>query len=79
MFLNDFVEFLVDVLADHRNILILDDFNTHINNKNDPDTEVYSDMMEALGLDQHINFNTHRSDNTLDLVFTETISSLKVL
>ena len=36
-------------------------------------------MMEALELDQHINFSTHRNGNTLDLVFTEVISSLKVL
>ena len=40
---------------------------------------VFSDMMEALGLDQHTNFSTHRSGNILDLVFTEVISSLKVL
>ena len=36
-------------------------------------------MMEALGLDQHTNFSTQRSGNILDLVFTEVISSLKVL
>ena len=79
MFLDHFAEFLVDVLADHGNILILSDLNIHINNKDDPDAEVFSDMMKALGLDQHINFSTHRSDNTLDLVFTKIISSLKVL
>ena len=79
IFLDDFAEFIADVPADHRNILILCDFNIHINNKDDPDVEVFSDMMEALGLNQHINFSTHRSDNTLDLVFTEAISSLKVL
>ena len=70
---------MADVLADHRNILILGNFNIHINSKDDPDAEVFSDMMEALGLDQHTNFSTHRSGNILDLVFTEVISSLKVL
>ena len=79
MFLDDFAEFLVDVLADHRNVLTLGDFNIHINNKDDPDAKLFSDVMEALGLNQHINFSTHRSDKTLDLVFTEAISSLKVL
>ena len=79
MFLDEYVEFLADVLADHRNILILGDFNIHINSKYDPDAEVFSDMMEALGLDQHTNFSTHRSGNILDLVFTKVISSLKVL
>ena len=51
MFMNEYVEFLADVLADHRNILILGDLNIHINSKDDPDAEVFSDMMEALGLD----------------------------
>ena len=51
LFLDGFAEFIADVLADHRNTLILGDFNIHINNKNDPDDEVFSNMMEVLGLD----------------------------
>ena len=70
---------MADVLTDHRNLLILGDFNIHVNSINDPDAEVFSDMMEALGLDEHTNFITHRSGNILDLVFTEVNSSLKVL
>ena len=77
--MDEYVEFLADVLADHRNLLILGDFNIHVNSIDDPDAEVFSDMMEALGLDQHTNFSTHRSGNILDLVFTEVNSSLKVL
>ena len=77
--MDEYVEFLADVLADHRNILILGDFNIHVNSKDNPDAEVFSGMMEALGLNQHTNFSTHRSGNILDLVFTEVISSLKVL
>ena len=77
--MDEYIEFLADVLADHRNILILGNFNIHVNSKDDLDTEVSSDMMETLGLDQHTNFNTHRSGNIPDLVFIEVISSLKVL
>ena len=77
MFLDEYVDFLADVLADHRNILILGDFNIYIDSKDDPDAEVFSGMMETLGLDQHTNFSTHKSGNTLDLVFTEVISTLK--
>ena len=78
IFLDDFAEFIADVLADHRNILILSGFNIHVNNKNDPDAEVFSDMIQAFGLNQHINFSTHISGNTMDLVFTEAILSPKV-
>ena len=35
--------------------------------------------MTALGLQQHTNFITHCSGNTLDLIFTETIMRQKVL
>ena len=31
------------------------------------------DYMEALGLEQHCDFITHKAGNTLDLVMTETI------
>ena len=79
MLMDEYVEFLADVLADHRNLIILGDFNIHINSIDDPDAEVFSDMMEALGLDQHTNFSIHGSGNILDLVFTEVNSSLKVL
>ena len=50
MFLDDFAEYLVDVLADHGKTIILGDFNIHVNNKDDPDANVFSDMREALGL-----------------------------
>ena len=35
--------------------------------------------MEALGLDNHVNFATHNRSNTLDLVLTEALSSLSVV
>ena len=37
-----------------------------------------SDTMIALGLEQKVNFFTHRCGNTIDLVFTEGLSTLKV-
>ena len=35
--------------------------------------------MLALGLDQHVTFPTHRSNNILDLVFTECLSTHRIL
>ena len=37
------------------------------------------DTMTALGLQQHTNFITHHSGNTLDLIFTEIITRQMVL
>ena len=53
-------------------------FNIHYNDLNNPDTQMLSDTMIALALEQKVNFFTHRWSNTIDLVFTEGLSTLKV-
>ena len=35
-------------------------------------------MMSALGLDQHVDFPTHKSGNTLGLLFTECIGRVEI-
>ena len=59
--------------------MIIGDFNLHVNDSEDQDGEVYSDTMLALGLDQHVMFPTHRSNDTLDLVFTECLGTHRIL
>ena len=54
------------------------DFNLHVNNENDDDSMNFLEMMLALGLKQNVTFNTHKSGNTLDLIFTETNSTITV-
>ena len=39
----------------------------------------FVDTMLALGLDQHVTFPTHRCNNILDLVFSECLSTHKIL
>ena len=36
------------------------------------------DTMEAMGLQQHVTYPTHKSDNILDLVFTELITQIHI-
>ena len=78
-FQDEFSEFLAEVLVEHRNLMITGDFNLHVNDSEDQDGEVFTDTMLALGLDQHVMFPTHRSNNTLDLVFTEYLSTHRIL
>ena len=60
--------------------MIVGDFNIqyfHVKNKNvDPDQ--FQDMMEVLVLLQGINFATHNSGNTIDLLFSEQAGRLKI-
>ena len=78
-FLDEFSVFLAEVLAEHRNLVITGDFNLHVNNLKDQEGEVFTDTMLALGLDQHVMFPTQRSNNTLDCVFTECLSTHRIL
>ena len=79
MFIDDITEFLTEALSQHQNIILAGDFNIHINNQDDPEANILMDTMTALGLQQHTNFVTHHSGNTLDLIFTEVITRQKVL
>ena len=45
--------------TNHKNLVLLGDFNIHINKLDDHDTQAYIDTMEALGLIQHIDQQTH--------------------
>ena len=79
MFLDEVTDFLATFLVKHNNIIITGDFNIHVNDTNDPEAQIFLDNMEALGLDNHVNFAKHNRGNTLDLVLTEALSSLSVV
>ena len=78
MFIDDITEFLAKALFQHQHIILAGDCNIH-NNQDDPEANLLMDTMTALGLQQHSNFITHHSGNTLDLIFTEIITRKKVL
>ena len=78
MFIDDITEFLAEAISQHQNI-VAGDFNMHINNQDDLEANILMDTMTSLGLQQHTNFVTHHSGNTLDLIFTEIIMKQKVL
>ena len=78
-FIDEFTEFLAKFLTEYGNIIILGDINIQWNNKEDPDTRIYIDTITALGLDQHVDFSTHKSGNILDHIYTKALSNCKVL
>ena len=60
------------------NVIILGNFNLHVNDPNDDNAMNFIESTQALALQQHVNFSTHASGNTLDLVFTELFNELKI-
>ena len=44
-----------------------------------PDSLVYIDTLAALGLTQHISTPTHTLGGTLDLIYTESLATTRVI
>ena len=66
-------------LANHKNLFILGDFNIYVHDGTNPDSLVYIDTLAALGLTQHISTPTHRLGGTLDLIYTESLATTRVI
>ena len=79
MFIDDFTDWLAEEIMLHDNLLILGDFNLHVNDLDNPNTGIFLDTVTAVGLNQHVNFTTHQLGNILDLVLLEELSQLQIL
>ena len=60
-------------------MIVLGEFNIHINDENDNEAGIFVDTITALHFNQHMSFPTHQAGNILDLVFTETCNSIEVM
>ena len=76
---DDYLDWILDTIALDNNIIIMGDFNHHINKKLDEDVYNFMESMSSVGHVQHVDFGTHESDNILDLMFTESSSDFSVL
>ena len=78
MFLDDWAEFLESLLTEHANNIICGDFNLHIDELNNPDAQVFLDIVNAFSLNNNVTFPTHQSGHTLDLILSKCISGITV-
>ena len=63
----------------YTNLVLLGNFNIHTQDTENPDSIIYNDMMEALGLQQYIDKPTHRLGNTIDLIYMENLDRVRVI
>ena len=70
-FIDEFVDFLEENLPKFSNIIIMGDFNIHINKPEINDNMQFIDILQALNLQQWIPFSTHKDGNILDLIISE--------
>lgn len=80
-FLTEFSDFLSSAVLNCDRIVIVGDFNIHVDNISDSLSNAFSDLLEGTGFVQNVNEATHCHKHTLDLVLTYgiEISELHVL
>ena len=76
--MNEFLELYVELVNMGSDIMLAGDFNIYYLENDDMQAEKFQDMMEAIGLQQHVTQMTHTSGNILDLVFTDYQSKISV-
>ena len=70
-FCEDLFDLLSDnIVQDRGKLLLVVDFNIHVDDHNNADTITFKEFMESIGIRNHINFTTHTSHHALDLVLT---------
>ena len=73
-FLKEFADLMESVILSKERLLVLGDFNIHVDVPNDIDAVKFLDLLESLGLEQHVTEPTHIFGHTLDLVITRCVS-----
>ena len=60
MFVSEFLDWLPNQLIQYRNIIIVGDINLHLSNSLDVEAGAFMDNIEAMGLEFHNKFATHK-------------------
>ena len=71
-FLEEFGTYLSSVLTSPGHLLVMGDFNIHVDDPSDRFAQEFLTMISSLGMQQHVTEPTHRSGHTLDLLLTPT-------
>ena len=71
-FLQDFTTYADSVATSSGKLLILGDFNIHVDNPDSVEGRRFTNTLSGLNLEQHVNSPTHTKGHTLDLIITRT-------
>ena len=69
-FFSEFGDYLESVVLSTERLLITGDFNVHVDVPEDRDSIRLLELLESMGLQQHVNQPTHEHGHTLDLIIT---------
>ncbi len=72
-FIKEFGDFLSEVVLAADKVLIEGDFNIHIDNEKDALGSAFIDILNTIGVRQHVSGPTHCRNHTLDLILSHGI------
>ena len=76
VFFDEFASYLESIVMSSQPLLIAVDFNIHVDVPNDPNRVSLLELLESMGLQQHVVTPTHESGHTLDLIITRQCDSV---
>ena len=76
VFLTEFADYLESTVLCTDQLLITGDFNLHVDVIDDSDACRFHELLDSIGLDQHVKVPTHTSGHTLDLIITRNSDQL---
>ncbi len=72
-FITEFGDFLSELVLAANKILIVGDFNIHIDNEKDALGSAFIDILNSIGIRQHVSGPIHCRNHTLDLIMSHGI------
>ena len=75
-FLADFASLLEQLIPNSDNLLIVGDFNFHLDDSKNTDVIKLHNLLESFNLKQHVATPTHSRGHTLDLIITRSEDDL---
>ncbi len=72
-FIKEFADFLSELVLAADRVLIVGDFNIHVDNKKDALGSAFIDILNSIGVRQHVSGPTHSRNHTLDLILSHGI------
>ena len=76
VFFTEFFNYLESLLLCKEPLVICGDFNIHVDDNDDGDSVIFCDLLESVGLRQHVDQATHVNGHILDLVITRLSDSI---
>ena len=75
-FIADFADYLETLILSTEPLVFSGDFNVHVDDLTNPDATRLLDLLDSMGLRQHVNQPTHELGHTIDLIITRQSDSI---